>query len=286
MLELMLTRHALPDPQVVAQAKGLRFLVLDELHTYRGRQGADVAMLVRRVRDRTNTDLLCVGTSATMTTEGSAAERNLAVAGVASRLFGAVVRPENVVTETLRRVTADDVLTDQASLAAAIMAGVPTVPDHTALRRHPIAVWAETTLGLQREDDNPDGRWVRTNRPKTVAEAADLLHEACGRPAMECLDYLRRFLLLAYASHDAEGRPLFAFRLHQFVAGAGDVFSTLEKPGSRYLTLNGQLFRPSKRDKLLFPLVFCRGCGQEYHSVWATIADRQAVRIDTNRPCR
>ncbi len=37
-------------PQVVAQAKGLRFLVLDELHTYRGRQGADVAMLVRRVR--------------------------------------------------------------------------------------------------------------------------------------------------------------------------------------------------------------------------------------------
>src|SRR6185369_4741147 len=27
---------------------GLRFLVFDELHTYRGRQGADVAMLIRR----------------------------------------------------------------------------------------------------------------------------------------------------------------------------------------------------------------------------------------------
>jgi ATP-dependent helicase YprA (DUF1998 family) len=44
MLELMLTRHSSPDPQVVAQAKGLRFLILDELHTYRGRQGADVAI--------------------------------------------------------------------------------------------------------------------------------------------------------------------------------------------------------------------------------------------------
>ncbi len=280
MLELMLTRHSEPDPQVVEQSKGLRFLVLDELHTYRGRQGADVAMLVRRVRDRTNADILCVGTSATMTTEGSAGERNRAVSRVASRLFGASVRPENVVTETLRRVTADDVSTDPGSLATAITAGVPEVPDYGALRRHPVAVWAETALGLERQDDKPDGRWVRTSRPKTVAEAADLLEVASGRPMAECLDYLRRFLLVAYRALDAERRPLFAFRLHQFIAGAGDVFTTLEQPGSRYLTLNGQQFRPGERDKPLFPLVFCRGCGQEYLPVWATIADRQAVRIE------
>ncbi len=281
MLELMLTRHSSPDPQVVEQAKGLRFLVLDELHTYRGRQGADVAMLVRRVRDRTNSNLLCVGTSATMTTEGNAVERSRAVARVASRLFGAPVRPENVVTETLRRVTADDVPPDTGSLAAAIAAGVPDVPDHGALRRHPVAVWAETMLGLQRQDDKPDGQWVRTSRPKTVAEAANLLEAASGRTAAECLDYLRRFLLLAYRALDAERRPLFAFRLHQFVAGAGDVFTTLEQPGERYLTLNGQQFRPGERDKPLFPLVFCRGCGQEYLPVWATIADRHVVLIES-----
>lgn len=105
MLELMLTRHSAPDPQVMAQAKDLRFLVLDELHTYRGRQGADVAMLVRRVRDRTSPNLLCVGTSATMATEGTAEDRRRAVSRVASRLFGAEVRPENVITETLYRVT-------------------------------------------------------------------------------------------------------------------------------------------------------------------------------------
>jgi ATP-dependent helicase YprA (DUF1998 family) len=39
MLELMLTRHSAPDPQIVEQARGLRFLVLDELHTYRGLGG-------------------------------------------------------------------------------------------------------------------------------------------------------------------------------------------------------------------------------------------------------
>jgi hypothetical protein len=31
MLELMLTRHSAPDPQLIEQAQGLRFLVLDEL---------------------------------------------------------------------------------------------------------------------------------------------------------------------------------------------------------------------------------------------------------------
>ena len=50
MLELMLTR---PDDRRSPdrQARGTRFLVFDELHTYRGRQGADVALLVRRVRE-------------------------------------------------------------------------------------------------------------------------------------------------------------------------------------------------------------------------------------------
>ena len=280
MLELMLTRHTAPDPQVVEQAHGLRFLVLDELHTYRGRQGADVAMLVRRVRDRMNPDLLCVGTSATMATEGTAEERSQTVARVATRLFGAAVKPENVVTETLRRVTAHDVQTGPQSLSAALPAGVPEETDHDTLRHHPIAAWVETTLGLQRQDDRPDGRWVRTSRPKTLAEASKLLHEASGRPVVECLDYLRRFLLLAYRPLDEEGRSLFAFRLHQFVAGAGDVFTTLERPGDRYLTLNGQQYRPGERTKPLFPLVFCRTCGQEYLPVWATISGRHPTHLD------
>src|SRR5262245_14154255 len=40
MLELLLTRPF--EQGLVRAARGLRFLVLDELHTYRGRQGADV----------------------------------------------------------------------------------------------------------------------------------------------------------------------------------------------------------------------------------------------------
>jgi ATP-dependent helicase YprA (DUF1998 family) len=73
MLELVLTRPF--ERQIVNAAQGLRFLVLDELHTYRGRQGADVSLLVRRVREAClATEMLCVGTSATMASGGTVQE--------------------------------------------------------------------------------------------------------------------------------------------------------------------------------------------------------------------
>src|SRR4051794_20799835 len=106
MLELVLTR---PDERkrLVRAAQGLRFLALDELHTYRGRQGADVAMLVRRLRDQCAAeDLQVVGTSATMASGGTLAERNAVVSRVATRLFGTEVTPQRVIGETLVRATA------------------------------------------------------------------------------------------------------------------------------------------------------------------------------------
>lgn len=107
MLDLVLTR---PDERqhLIRAAEGLDFLVLDELHTYRGRQGSDVAMLIRRVRSACRSPRLqVVGTSATMTTEGSVANQAVVVADVASRLFGSSVDPANVIGETLVRTTAE-----------------------------------------------------------------------------------------------------------------------------------------------------------------------------------
>lgn len=47
-----MTRQNKLDRTVIENAQGLNFIVLDKLHTYRGRQGADVAKLMRRLRDR------------------------------------------------------------------------------------------------------------------------------------------------------------------------------------------------------------------------------------------
>ncbi len=99
MLELILTRPI--ERALIESAHGLRFLVLDELHTYRGRQGADVALLVRRVRDRLAAEhLQCVGTSATLSTAATYDEQRSEVAQVATDFFGAEVKPQHVIGET------------------------------------------------------------------------------------------------------------------------------------------------------------------------------------------
>ncbi|MEY3283370.1 MAG: putative ATP-dependent helicase YprA, partial [Acidobacteriota bacterium] len=116
MLELLLTRPF--EQKIIEAAQGLRFLVLDELHTYRGRQGADVALLVRRLRDRLAAErMLCVGTSATIAGGQTLQAQREQVALVASTIFGAVVQPESVILETLeRRTTATPTESDPQSI--------------------------------------------------------------------------------------------------------------------------------------------------------------------------
>jgi len=65
MLELLLTRT---QERRIRDAiyENLRFLIFDELHTYRGRQGADIAMLIRRIAARCRNKINCIGTSATI----------------------------------------------------------------------------------------------------------------------------------------------------------------------------------------------------------------------------
>lgn len=264
MLELLVTRQDDRDRSIVNAAKGLRFLVLDELHTYRGRQGADVALLVRRVREQLNPELLCVGTSATMASEGSASSRREVVATVATRMFGAKVAPENVITETLQRVTPEGDSLDASVLKMTVNSAVPDDVTYHALREHPLASWIESRMGLQREE----GKWVRA-KPRKLEEAAADLANDCGAERDRCRVALEEFLLKAYGTRNPDGQSLFSFRLHQFISGAGSLYATLEPEGERYLTVEGQQYKPGERDKRLFNVVFCRECGQEYLPVWA-----------------
>jgi superfamily II DNA/RNA helicase len=283
MLEYILTRQDSLDQKVIGDAQGLEFLVLDELHTYRGRQGADVALLVRRVRQRLNANLLCIGTSATMASEGTAKERNATVARVASKLFGTDIPTAHIVTETLERVT-DGELPTAAELTSALSASYddPTTAAWKAsdLRQHPLARWVELKLGLEREDGLADGKWVRC-RPSTLQQASDELAELTSLSPSAILKSLRAFLLAAYQVEVGPNRRFFAFRLHQFVSAGGDVHTTLEPPGQRYTTLKAQKYQPNAgRQSLLFPVVFCRSCGQEFHPVWAHLANKLPVRIE------
>ena len=274
MLELLMTRQDPLDRKVIGNCAGLRFLVLDELHTYRGRQGADVALLVRRVRERLAPEnLQCVGTSATMASEGSIDDKNRLVAGVASKLFSQAIPESNVIVETLDRVTdpLQDVKSVRAKLGAAIDAGVRSGQSDAELRTDPLAIWVETRLGIEWSDI--DQRWVRA-RPLTIDEATTALSEDAGRDSDKCRRALQDLLIQSslpererIKSPTASEKSFFAFKLHQFISGAGHAYSTLELPGQRKVIVEGQQFLPGEPEKRLYPVHFCRDCGHEYHPV-------------------
>ena len=284
MLELLMTRQDTLDRGVIDNAQGLEFIVLDELHTYRGRQGADVAMLVRRLRDRLcrEHDPVCIGTSATMASEGSGTERAEVVASVASRLFGTTITEDAIIDESLER--ASDPSLTPASLGermpAVIDADLPDRLDDSALRMHPLAAWIELEMGLV------DGQKLARRSPITIADASSRLAFQTGRDLSRCREQLQDMLtMMSRPSCERGGtgdRAFLAFKLHRFISGAGHVYATLREPGARRVTLDGQRFHPEDREARLYPTFFCRRCGQEHHPV--TVIDEGGSQRVLPRP--
>ncbi|MGJ6980684.1 DEAD/DEAH box helicase [Aestuariimicrobium soli] len=266
MLELVLTRPE-ERARLVKAAKGLQFLVLDELHTYRGRQGADVAMLVRRVREACSSpDLQCIGTSATMASGGTTDDQKQTVARVASRIFGAPVTAERVIGETLTPATSSMGELDPDALRAAVNRGLPD--DYSTVAASPLAAWVESTFGLVVEQAT--GRLIRQAPRRLREQAAPALSELTGLPMQTCEAAIRRLLLHGSKIRNPEtGRPLFAFRLHQFLSKGDTLHVSLESEQDRYITSKYQVAVPRSPEKLLYPLAFCRECGQEYAVVRA-----------------
>ena len=172
MLELLLTRSE--DRALVRAAQGFRFLVFDELHTYRGRQGADVAMLIRRCRhalgnggasgDRaaSGRGIVCIGTSATMASGGGSEEQRREVAEVSQALFGVGFTPEQVIGETLERATPEIDAADPAirdAIRKAVVSDEEPPSDYESFRARPLASWIESTFGVREEAGT--GRLVR-----------------------------------------------------------------------------------------------------------------------------
>jgi ATP-dependent helicase YprA (DUF1998 family) len=263
MLEYLMVRPW--DRALLRQAtRELRFLVLDELHVYGGRRGADVAMLVRRVRQRAGGTVQLIGTSATIATGGGHQERRAAIASVGSTLFGVTVPEANVVEETLRRVAAGPVPRTRAEIRAAVLAD-PPAPTAEAVASHPLAAWVEETFGLEERE----GRLIR-RAPITYAEGLRRLVDASGLDEELCRERLSALLAAGSAARTATGEPVLAFRLHQFLSSGGSVFATLEPAETRTLSADGQVVAGSAEgdeEKLFFPLAFCRECGQDYYLV-------------------
>lgn len=99
MLDYLLMRPK--DQSLWAQNKSdtLKYLVVDELHTFDGAQGSDLAMLIRRLKAHLKTPknhLVTVGTSATIGSEESKGD----LLDFVSKIFDAEFTADSIIGET------------------------------------------------------------------------------------------------------------------------------------------------------------------------------------------
>ncbi|MGW5681213.1 hypothetical protein [Nonomuraea sp. NPDC003754] len=195
-----------------------------------------------------------------MATTATFAEAQDVIAGVATRLFGIDVTPDRVIGETLVRATVDR-QPGKAELQAS-MNDAGAGRSYMELAQDPLTSWIESEFGLTREQGSE--RLIR-QKPTKVAEASKTLAGLTERPVDECAEVIEKVLQEgARALHPETARPLFAFRLHQFLSKGDTAYVSLDPEDERYITSQYQVSVPGRREKILLPLAFCRECGQDY----------------------
>lgn len=268
MLELIMTRATEVDRAIRKSIKdNLLTLVFDEMHTYKGRQGSDVSMLIRRIKAYVKNEIQCIGTSATMASGvGTEEDQKREVAQVASNLFGKSFSSDQIVGETLTRLTANDKIPDKPELQKAIAQTININDNEESLRTNTIAVWIENRIGLIEIE-----KTLKRRSPIQFKEIVDLLSEESGVSRNECEIYLQQMLLWSgnvnqQLRDQNIRRAYFPFRLHQFISQTGSVFVTLENKDLRTIQLNPGYFIQNKDNEKqrIYPVVFSRITGHEF----------------------
>jgi hypothetical protein len=244
---------------------GFQFLVLNELHMYQGRPGSDIALLIRVLRERCgNPEIIHIGTSATMVSSPAATpgERHLAVSAFASRLFGVEIFGSNVIEESLVPIVGFPGCPSAAILREAV--SVPAPITRAEFLTNPLAAWIEGAIGIERESSGN----YRRPMPQTLDAIVKELATVTGLSSESCFARIGEFLGAKFPDNSAR-KQVFAFKLHQLISQGKPLHATLER--RRDLSFEGQCSAPprheAERARPMFPLEFCRNCGQEYHKV-------------------
>jgi superfamily II DNA or RNA helicase len=262
MLELIMTRNG-EGWLREAMRKNLEYLVFDELHTYRGRQGADVSLLIRRIRQLVGRPLIAIGTSATLASQGSPEERKMKIAEVAGKIFGQSYRPDQVIGEKLRSVTEfNGAIPSGFDLQEAM--AQPFVLNHESFYQNPLSIWLENRIALKRHRDG----YVERATPLTLEAIAEQLSQDSGDSIDNSREAVRRFLeWIEQLNADADSKTAacLPFKIHQFIAQTGNVYVTLDDRNSREITLQtNRYIRKEGQDRPLFPVVFSRYSGADF----------------------
>lgn len=268
----------------------LRFMVLDEVHTYAGAQATEVALLLRKLRNRyaPKADIRCIGTSASL---GTTDESRKKVVEFAGRLFGfpfaRVVTAKRRAHHALQNGDAELRLTPRQWIALHdSLRDVRHLDDEKERRRkwNEVAINSEIDLLVEEREDSLSSLLCRClSREYSVREVSRILSEE-GLQSLPVLaarifpgaesETLARAALTglvaigAYARESENAFPLLPARYHLFARGIEEATIQLAIPtkcpeqGTNLLF--SREFRDAKTNRPRYRLMTCRKCGELY----------------------
>ncbi len=269
MLEYLLVRPK--DRDNLFANHRLRFLVFDEVHTYRGTLGTHVALLIRRLKAHLRRSVpaaptpICVGTSATIKSDDPAAPREQAVQDFFGRLAGE--QPDRIRVINESRLELD--IPADARYATAPYAAVPDLDVPESVRRAVIALSdapADTSLPEAARRARllwELNEWLGAG-PKSLSELVALVRATPARSAWDAITVEREVAAaLRIGAALPEGTPAaLRLRAHRFVRG-GWQFHRCLNPACGALYPKGEE-KCSQCGTRTAPLYLCRNCGADF----------------------
>lgn len=256
MLEYLLLRPADSTLFDGCQAKNWRFVVIDEAHTYRGANGAEIALLLRRLKERIghNTDrkLRCIATSATLGSEDAKSD----LCNFAANLFGEPFYTDDIVTSLREEMT--------------VHAGQHCfTPDEYRELKQELEGLSEEEQGRAAFSRlRNDRRIVQIHeylkeKPRLFDDVAEMVFPELSTRS-ERLETLALLVELAtLAKPDVNAKALLPARYHLFAKSLEGLFVSLYPDTQTYLDRK-EVAKLGGRLVPVFELANCQRCGQEY----------------------
>lgn len=280
-----LWRHNAPET--------LQYLVVDELHTFDGAQGTDLACLIRRLKSRLHTPegtLCCVGTSATLGDDAGAVQTLI---NYASDIFGESFTESSIIREArlapaefLGNATSDYLEKPSPDkLSELFMLPQEDIPRYLARQ---YALWFGKTISVS-ELETKQARIELGEKLKhlvffqnlvkllknEVSSLDPLAERLFPRDSAEYQTAaIQSLLALVSYARNHQGSPLLQVRAQIWLRELSRMVASIDaKPELMFSSdINGDKTCSS------LPVVYCRECGS---AAWLTMTDINGSTIQT-----
>ena len=274
MLDYLLMKPEFDDLWKSKSSKSaLQYLVLDEMHTFDGAQGSDVALLIRRLKAKLNLkSITSIGTSATLLSGIRGAE---VLTTFAKRLFGEPFDQTSIIPES--RQSIEDVFSGIKQYSNTIPQDDSTLNyrNYDTLKEY-VDVQIVKWFGKKVESGIELGQLVQSHKlTKTILEALNntplLESELIAKLVLKGINLSQKQLnsFLSVLSHarkeiKLEGKtidtPLYFIRVQFWIKELRRLISTLNTNDPTFLWYDDKV----KTDKKIhLPPVFCEECGEQ-----------------------